>query len=214
MISHMEWPTQQLKYNVLVNIMIGLIDVLKYTFVTFVVLLTIFILIKIYNVINQPMKLEFPDDCLPLMGWAQVTLNNNFRNDKVEMKNVVTFSQDNMTDNQIAQIIENCINEEFQSRIIYQRLKSEDRTTFFHAEFASLFFGFTDDMFIEVIECQNLQNMNSIQIQSKLRLGLSDFGINPIRIDNMYECIYQSIQSTNYFPNVYNYIGVWSYTER
>ena len=141
----MVWQTLQQSYNYNFNYYH---KILKYTYVTFVVLVSIFLLIRIYNVITQEIVLDFPATCLPDKGWAQVALNFNYRNENIDMSNVLTINQNVVSDSKVYSIIQNCINEEFQSSILYQRLKSDNRTTFFHANFASLFFGFIDDMFI------------------------------------------------------------------
>ena len=45
-------------------------------------------------------------------------------------------------------------------------------------------------MYIEITNCPTDSAYMSIQIQSKLRFGQSDFGVNPRRVSRMYECIY------------------------
>lgn len=44
-----------------------------------------------------------------------------------------------------------------------------------------------------------MSEWESIQIQSRQRIGRSDFGINPIRVEKMYYCIYQALKNEGYF---------------
>jgi hypothetical protein len=48
----------------------------------------------------------------------------------------------------MANTIEKWIDAEFQSDIVYKRRPNEDSPTFYHASFASMVFGFVDDMYI------------------------------------------------------------------
>jgi len=49
-----------------------------------------------------------------------------------------------------------------------------------------------------------LPGYTSIQIQSKLRLGKSDFGINSVRVERMYFCIHQTMEKNDMLNSISN----------
>ena len=127
-------------------------------------------------------------------------MSGNHRTEFIDDFYILTVADSNFDGSMLVPVIESCIKSELQSSLEYNSSDFADKASFYHASFASLFFGFVDDMFIDVFNCPNNLDYVSIQIQSKLRLGQSDLGVNPIRVENMYTCIFETFsQETHSF---------------
>lgn len=167
------------------------------------VLVICFIFIKVINLINNPILREFPLECEPENGCARIMISgDHHRSSQVNFTNLFTINH--LGVNNTNDIIRSCVDKQSQSRIEYTGTTSTS-PSFFHVNFASIFWGFVDDMTIEVIPCvtfgeadslhpgeehmmkDNIQPALAIQVQSQLRLGKSDFGVNPYRIANFYK---------------------------
>ena len=151
------------------------------------------ILINLAN-INLQMKItEFPKECMPETGWARVSANFNFRDYGVNPNDIVNFS-DVPFDN-LNRTISSCALKDKKSVIenIVTQSERHQNNVIYHIAKMSTIFGFIDDMTVEITPCGNHSNAYSINIQSVLRLGLSDLGVNPNRIADMYSCIAEEI---------------------
>lgn len=83
--------------------------------------------------------------------------------------------------------------------------------TIFHLNFASIFFGFVDDMFLQIIKCTKTDGGQQeislgLEIQSQSRLGNFDFGVNPSRISNFLQCIESQILSIHAKREEWNFV--------
>ena len=150
--------------------------------------------------INNPRLREFPLECEPENGCARIMISGEHH----RITQVDLFTINHLGVNNTNDIIRNCVDKQSQSRIEYTG-STNASPSFLHVNFASIFWGFIDDMTIEVIPCAYFDKVNSktlgdnstvmdniqpalaIQVQSQLRLGKSDFGVNPQRIANFYK---------------------------
>lgn len=126
----------------------------------------VFMGIRIANVLNFPILSHFPEDYPLEYGCARVAYDFDHRDESIDLSHVISVKGLGQ-EHKLATVIDYCINSEFQSDVRYERLGNlPTSSTFYHAEFASMFFGFTDDMYIEIIDCTDLPGYISIQIQS------------------------------------------------
>lgn len=103
-------------------------------------------------------------------------------------------------------IIFSCIDKQPQTRVLYKN--TVNGTSFYHVSSASIFWGFVDDMIIQALHWgRNIDEAVSIEVQSQLRIGSSDFGVNPYRIATFYKWLDSEVDS-NYVSdrgNMWNY---------
>lgn len=150
-----------------------------------------FILIKLVNFGKNPHLTKFPSDCLPKNGCSRVMIfNENHRDGKVEASDIFTINHIGV--NNTIDIVKGCIDRQSQSRI--ESITRTPTGSFFHINIASIFWGFVDDMSVEIIQCyESSENNNepplAIQIQSQQRIGSRDLGVNPSRVANFYDCL-------------------------
>jgi len=173
--------------------------VLYFIFMTITI---IFILIKIINIAKNPSITKFPEKCNPPTGCARVMVfDENHRDTRVKQNNI--FSIQHIGVGNTDDLIKSCIDKQSQSRL--QKVIHKDDGSLFHINTASLFWGFVDDIFIETIPCTKSsggpqETSLGINIQSQLRFGGSDFGVNPRRIANFLACLNRQIP-TNHIGN-------------
>lgn len=174
-----------------------------------------FMIIKSINIAKDPVIKEFPETCEPEGGCARVMIYGfNHRDNKVDTNNLFTINHLGVHNTE--DIVKGCIDDQSQGRIEYVNGTSDTNTTtkssiFYHVNYSSIFWGFVDDMSIQITTCdpedsklswyQDLETSShryadvtvGVQIQSQLRLGSSDFGVNPKRIAKMYKCLNKNI---------------------
>ena len=182
--------------------------------VFFLALVLWFILIKIINLVRDPNIKKFPNHCIPDKGCANVKVQGeNHRDYEVDSSNLYTVNL--LGVNNINDVINICVADQAQGRIEHSGETSQS-PSLYHVNYSSIFWGFVDDMIIEIIiwaprqlEITNTENSNvralAVQVQSQLRMGSSDFGINPKRVANFYQCLNDNI------PNPYKsgYGSLW-----
>ena len=155
--------------------------ILYFIFMTFTL---IFILIKVINLFNSPTVYVFPERCLPKSGCARIMVwDDDHRASSISENNRFTIQHIGLTNTQ--DFINQCIDRQSQSRL--QNKNISETSSFYHINFSSFLWGLVDDMFIDVIPCTEssggLQVTSlGLNIQSQVRLGSGDFGVNPGRI--------------------------------
>lgn len=172
----------------------------------------VFIFVKLINFTDNPRIRKFPETWHPPEGWAMVKIDGTrYRTEKVKDKHLYTinhFGMHNTND-----IVEYCIKDPSQGRIQYHGKSTY--SSLYHVNYASFFFGFVDDMTIEIVNwtqfyietkpemlptyLESLKDSTDavgVQIHSNLRIGKSDFGVNPDRIQDFYKCLNQNIDDS------------------
>lgn len=122
--------------------------ILKISYVIFLVFTFLLLVIRVYNIIKSPIVTKFPSTCTPEDGCSRVSYNGTHRAEDVDMDDVMTYTRGSNTNSKLSEIIKECLNGQFQSNIMYERHANENGTTFYHASFASMVFGFVDDMYV------------------------------------------------------------------
>lgn len=138
---------------------------------------------------------SFPHECLPEPGCSRVSREFNHRDELVNPSDVITVS--GLTKDSLNHVIQNCVQNSEMGTIQYSAQSSTSPlNTLTHSIFVSSFFGFIDDMYLQTVDCQNNQSKFSIEVQSVLRIGQSDLGVNPQRVASMYTCIANGVQGS------------------
>lgn len=144
---------------------------------------------------------QFPNTCYPQPGCARVARDFNHRDNLVDKNDVITFSGLKMENVRVALV--ECIQTEFSGTIVFNNnpidskentgLNSNEATRsnniLIHAFYSSYFFGFVDDMLLQVVDCNQDGAKISVEVQSVLRIGVGDLEVNPRRVANMYSCL-------------------------
>lgn len=160
--------------------------ILYFLFITFV---AIFVLLKIITIFKAPTVTSMPSRC-ENNGCAKIMVfRENHRDENVNTKHL--FSIKHIGIQNTNDLILSWVDKQTQARIEYTEISLEKRS-FFHVNYASIFFGFVDDMFIEAIPCTEssggAQEISfALNIQSQSRIGNNDFGVNPSRIAGFLE---------------------------
>ncbi|CAI2375381.1 unnamed protein product [Moneuplotes crassus] len=169
--------------------------ILYIVFVTFVL---IFILLKLIAIFKDPSKMD-AEKCVNSQGCARISVfGEDHRAASVNPDLRFTIKHigvDNTRD-----LILACADKQVQLRVEHSpgNNDSEDDPIEFHLNFASIFFGFVDDMFIRIIQCTETYGGQQeislgLEIQSQSRIGNFDFGVNPSRISHFLQCIESQI---------------------
>ena len=165
----------------------------------FISLVLIFIILKVISLANKPNITSFPKKWEPSGGCSRVMVwEDNHRDSKVNPNNVFTIVRIGVSNTK--DLIFSWIDKQTQAFLEFSdKNKSKG---FFHVNFSSIFFGFIDDMFIEVIPCTETsggaQEISlALNIQSQSRIGSTDFGTNPRRISEFLEWM------SNQLPDMY-----------
>jgi uncharacterized protein (DUF1499 family) len=141
----------------------------------------------------------------------------------VDKNDVITFSGLKMQNVRVALV--NCIQTEFDGTIVFNSnpVDSERNTgsvnnnvttsnnailsdkniiplsnnILIHTLYVSYFFGFVDDMLLQVVDCNEDGAKISVEVQSVLRIGVGDLEVNPRRVANMYSCLASSFDKNH-----------------
>ena len=148
--------------------------------------------IKGYNLKAQNNWNYFPRVCVPDGGWSRVSQAFNHRDDEVIKNNVFTVSGLSL------QVIDNTLVDwlsvQKKGTIIYNEASyDQPLNKLSHTLFVSDVFGFVDDMYVEIVDCSKNKQLYSFNIQSALRLGEGDLGVNPRRVAAIYQCLADNI---------------------
>jgi uncharacterized protein (DUF1499 family) len=158
------------------------------------IMITLLLLtIKIFNLRLAQNLSSFPTQCLPDPGCARVSQQFNHRDDEVDPKDIITV--EGISKEVFTTTLLDCITLDFQGTVKSEAPSTlHPENTLIHTLFVSGFFGFVDDMYLEVVDCNGASNKLSLQVQSALRIGKGDLGVNPQRVSDMYSCIAYNIE--------------------
>lgn len=144
--------------------------------------------IKIFNLKMEHSLSDFPNQCIPDPGCARIAEDFNHREDQTDMNDVITIG--GISKDIVHNTLLDCIQLEFEGTIKYDgQSREHEENQLIHSLFVSNFFGFVDDMYLEIMDCTHDEKTFSVQVQSALRIGKSDLGVNPKRVADMYHCL-------------------------
>ena len=158
-----------------------------------IVVTSLLLLIGISNLMIDRNFDTFPSQCLPEPGCSRVSSEFNHRDFLVDPSDVITIS--GVEEETIHSELLYCIKKDQGGRILSDTTSADVGNPFIHTVFISRFFGFIDDMYLQIIKCNSKKF--GIEVQSQLRIGESDFDVNPQRVADMYGCIGSRFRKQN-----------------
>jgi hypothetical protein len=167
------------------------------------------LIIGVSNIWIERNIVQFPNTCSPQPGCARVARDFNHRDDLVDKNDVITFSGLKMQDVRLALV--QWIQTEFDGTIVFNNSPAESKRNtglnknevtksnniLIHTLYVSYFFGFVDDMLLQVVDCNKDGAKISVEVQSVLRIGVGDLEVNPRRVANMYSCLASSFDKNH-----------------
>mmetsp|Transcript_12092 Transcript_12092/g.12092 ORF Transcript_12092/g.12092 Transcript_12092/m.12092 type:complete len:97 (+) Transcript_12092:341-631(+) len=94
---------------------------------------------------------DFPTQCLPEPGCSRVARDFNHRANYVDPKDIITISGLNVEN--IHNTLKGCIQNEQIGTIIADEVpQSAPNNRLLHSIFVSNFFGFIDDMYLQIVD--------------------------------------------------------------
>mmetsp|Transcript_27186 Transcript_27186/g.24071 ORF Transcript_27186/g.24071 Transcript_27186/m.24071 type:complete len:274 (+) Transcript_27186:51-872(+) len=167
---------------------------IKIVNIALILVTSLLFLIGVANLVIDRDFNTFPNECLPEPGCSRVACDFKHRDYLVNPAHIVTIS--GVEQEIIHDELLYCIKRDQGGTIASdQIIVGDEKNRLIHSLFISGFFGFIDDMYLQIVNCA--PNKYSIEIQSVLRIGESDFEVNPQRVADMYECISDGFERKN-----------------
>lgn len=127
----------------------------------------------IYNITNWNVQIEagFPNQCYRQYACVRVLVNSE---ENVNALNLTAPIFKNVTEQKLMKIVSNWFDIEIfeTNRVIAMN------SSYIHARFVTVFFGFIDDFYVMIVPYDKEKNEYAVVVQSESRLGTKDFGLN------------------------------------